>query len=141
MKNLGPRANERTVEYLTNHFSRLNTGAEYILAAWPAAAKKFIGLDMKGKFTAGELRLTIDVMNGTLLSPEMAGQHLSLNVADGIALDGLDEKWEVDAETLNQKLATMSTPELMILEIWIHGFWQAVTDHDQDLDEYIQVAL
>lgn len=141
MKNLGPRANERTIEYLTNNFPKINAGAEYILAAVPAAARKFIGLDMKGKFTAGELRLMIDVMNGTMLSPEIAGQHLGLNVADGIALDGLDEKWGVDAGMLNEKLAGMSTPELMILEVWIQGFWQAVTDHDQDLDEYIQVAL
>lgn len=141
MKNLGPRANERTVEYLTNHFSRINAGAEYILAAWPAAARKFIGIDMMGKFTAGELRLMIDVMKGTMLSPEMAGQHLCLNVADGIALDGMDEKWNVDAGVLNEKLADMSTPELMILEIWIQGFWQAFTNHDQDIDKYIQVAL
>ena len=71
----------------------------------------------------------------------MAGQHLPLNVAYGIAMDGMDEKWGVDAGTLNQKLADMSTPELMILEIWIQGLWQAVTDRDQDLNEYIKVAL
>lgn len=141
MKNINARANERTEKYLAGNFRTKGAGAEYILAAWPAAARKFICLDMKGKFTAGELRLMIDVMNGTMLSPEMAGQHLSLNVADGIALDALDKKLEVDAETLNKKLAEMSTPELMILEIWIQGFWEAVTNHGQDLDEYIKVAL
>ena len=65
----------------------------------------------------------IDVMNGTALTQDLAGQQLPLNVIDGIALDGLDEKWGVDAEKINQKLAGMSTPELMFLEIWIQGFW------------------
>jgi len=141
MKKLGPRANERTIEYLDSHFNKRNAGAEYILATWPAAARKFIKLDMKGRFTAGELKLMIDVMNSTTLSPEMAGQHITLNVASGIALDNLDQKWDVDSKELNGKLSKMSTPELMILEIWIQGFRQAVTDHNQDLDEYIQVTL
>ena len=141
MKNINARANERTEKYLTDNFRTKGAAAEYILAAWPAAARKFIGLDMKGKFTAGEIKLMIDVMNGTMLSPEMAGQHLPINVTDGIALDGLDEKWGVDAVQLNRALAGMSTPELMILEIWIKGFWHAVKDHGQDMDEYIQPAL
>lgn len=141
MKNINARANERTVEYLASHFKTKGAGAEYILAAWPVAARKFICLDMKGKFSDKELGLMIDVMNGKTLSPELAGQQLPLNVADGIALDGLDEKWGVAADRLNDKLASMSTPELMILEIWIQGSWQAVTDSDQDLNEYIKVAL
>ena len=141
MKNINARVNEKTETFLTDNFRTKSAGAEYILAAWPAASRKFIGLDMKGKFTAGEIKLMIDVMNGTMLSHEMAGQHLPLNVTDGIMLDNLDEKFGVDAVKLNRDLAGMSTPELMILEIWIQGFWHAVTDHGQDMDEYIQPAL
>ena len=141
MKNTNARITEKTEKFLTDNFRTKGAGAEYILAACPAAARKFIGMEIKGKFTAGELKLMIDVMNRATLWPEMAGQHLQLNVTDGIMLDNLDEKFGVDAVKLNRALAGMSTPELMILEIWIQGFWQTVTDHGQDLDEYIKVAI
>ena len=141
MKNVNARVSDKTETFLGSHFRTRSAGAEYMLAAWQAASRKYVGIDMKGKFTPGELRLMIDVMNGTILSPEMAGQRLAMNVSDGMELDAMDEKWGVDAEQINYKLSTMSTPELMILEIWIQGFWQAVTDRNQGLEEYIQVAL
>ena len=142
MKNINARVSEKSEKFLTENFRSKGAGAEYILAALPAASRKFIGLDMKGRFTSHELKLMIDVMNGTILTPEIAGLHLPINVRDGIALDGLDEKWSIDGKALEAKLTQMSTPELLILEIWIQGFWQAVpTDCGQDLDEYIAVAL
>lgn len=143
MKKIGPRVNETTEQFLKNHFNSLSGGAEYALAAMPSVARKFIGLDtnMKSVFSVDELKLMIDVMNGTILSPQIGGQHLPMNVSDGIALDGLDKKWNVDAETINDKLAGMSTPEIFFLEIWIQGFWQQNTESGVDLDEYISVAL
>ena len=138
MKKIGPRVNEKADEYLTKNFRNRSAGAEYILNATPAVARKFMGLDLNGMLVKAELNLMIDVMNGTALTPDLAGQHLPLNVVDGIALDGLDEKWGVDAEKLNQKLAGMSTPELMFLEIWIQGFWERLgTDSEIPLEEYV----
>lgn len=124
MKKVGPTITPQTEAYCLSHFLRLNTGAGYIINAAPSVARKFIGIDIKDRFSAGELKLMIDVMNGTMLTPGMAGQHLQANVEDGIALDGLAEKWEVDGPGIVKKLADMSTPDLMFLEIWIQGFWK-----------------
>ena len=141
MKNTNARITDKTEKFLTDHFRTKSAGAEYILAAMPAVMRKFIGMDIKGRFTENELKLMIDAMERCVLSPEMAGQHLPLNVTDGIMLDHIDEKWGVDAVQLNRTLAGMSTPEIMLLEIWIQGFWQAATEHAQDMDEYIKAAL
>jgi hypothetical protein len=96
---------------------------------------------LKGVFTAGELRLMITAMAGAEMSPMLAGQYLPINSASAVLLDEIDKTYNVEFDNLNQKLLRMSTPELMILEIWIQGFWQSVANHGQDLDEYIQVAL
>jgi len=47
----------------------------------------------------------IDVFNSTMLTPMLAGQQLDIQVADGIALDALDKKWEIDGAALNAKIA------------------------------------
>jgi hypothetical protein len=42
----------------------------------------------------------------------MAGRQLAGNVADGIALDHLDRKWDIDAAVLTQKFESMSIIDL-----------------------------
>ena len=139
MKNITPRINTATEKYLQQNFKTLNSGAEFVLEAVPAVARIYTGYELKGKFIAGELKLMLDVMNGMLLTGQLAGRHLPLSVQDGIALDGLDKKWEVDAEQLLEKLKNMSTAELFFLEIWIQGFWQQ--SDTVTLEEYIKELL
>ena len=139
MKKITPRINKNTVGFLTDNFKNLNAGSEYLLDAIPSVARVYAGYQLKGVFSADELQLMIDVMNSTMLSPQLAGQHLKVNVEDGIALDHLDKKWEINGNDLISKLGEMSVPEVFFLEIWIQGFW--VQSDDIELEDYIQALV
>ena len=67
----------------------------------------------------------LDVMNGTMLTPGLAGQHLLANVADGIELDRLDEKWKVDKGGIIPKLKSLSYGQMAILEVWTRAYWES----------------
>jgi hypothetical protein len=138
MKKITPRINEKSEEFFKTNFKSVNSGAEYLLESIPAVARIYAGYQLKGKFTADELKLIIDVMNGTMLTAQFAGQHLLPNVQDGIALDHLDEKWEIDADKLKEKIKSLSIPDIFFLEIWIQGFWQQNTESGVELEKYIE---
>lgn len=76
--------------------------------------------------------LIVDVFNATALTPMMAGQQIDINVADGIALDHLDKKWEIDGAALNAKIASLTIYEAACLEIWANGFWYGKNQVDSD---------
>jgi len=139
MKKITPRIADNTVGFLTDNFKNLNAGSEYLLDAIPSVARVYAGYQLKSIFSAEELQLMIDVMNGTMLSPLLAGQHLKVNVEDGIALDHLDSKWEINGNNLISKLGDMSVPEVFFLEIWIQGFW--IQSDGIELEDYIQSLI
>lgn len=127
-KKITPRINEKSENFLKKNFKNMNAGAEYILDSIQAVSRIYMGHQLKGKFTALELKLMLDVMNGTMLTAQFAGQHLLGNVEDGIALDKLDKKWEIDGDTLIKKIKSLSIPDIFFLEIWIQGFWAQSSD-------------
>jgi hypothetical protein len=91
--------------------------------------------ELKGKFSRGELMLMIDVNNGLMLMSGIAGQHLKAQVSDGIALDHLDEKWEIDGDKLNKKVAGLTIFQCFCLEIWVAAFWE---NHENlDIEKYV----
>ena len=139
MKKITPRIADNTIEFLKNNFKNLNAGSEYLLDSVPSVARVYAGYQLKGTFTGEELQLMIDVMNSTMLNSQLAGQHLKVNVEDGIALDHLDKKWEINGNDLISKLGEMSVPEVFFLEIWIQGFW--VQSDDIELEDYIQALV
>ena len=94
--------------------------------------------NLKGKFTKEELCLMIDAVNGLMLTPQIAGQHMAVNVADAMALDGLDEKWGVEAKEISQKLRELHIFDIACLELWCAKFWrQNGTENEKPLDEYV----
>lgn len=94
--------------------------------------------ELRGLFTEGEKGLMLDVMNGTMISASTPGAHLPANVADGIALDALDEKWAVDAEGLRLKLGGLPRAQLHMLEIWCSRHWTAVGEgRDADAEAIV----
>ena len=139
MKKITPRIADNTVGFLTDNFKNLNAGSEYLLDSVPAVSRVYVGYQLKGTFTENELKLMIDIMNGTMLNPSLAGQHLKSNIEDGISLDHLDTKWEVDGNDLISKLGDMSVPEIFFLEIWIQGFW--IQSDGIELEDYIQSLI
>ena len=90
-----PRISEKTAVFLPEHFRNLNQGLEYIIDSFMPLFQRTMH-ELRGKFTAGELKLMIDAFNSTMLTPGIAGQHLPLNCSDAMDLDGYDEKWKVD---------------------------------------------
>jgi hypothetical protein len=129
-----PRISDRSAEFYRGIFGNLNQGLEYTLDAFPALYRYALN-DLKGRFSRGELMLMIDVGNGLWLTPFMAGQHMSAQVSDGIVLDHLDEKWEIDGDVLNKMVAALTIFEAACLELWVQAFWKNLDS--LDLEAYV----
>jgi len=129
-----PRISDKSADLYKSIFGNVNAGMEYIGDAFPALYR--LTLDhLRREFARGELMLMIDVCNGLWLTPGHAGQHLDIQVADGIRLDQLDEKWEIDAGALNNKIAELTVFEAACLELWVQAFWRQ-EEHD-NIEEYV----
>lgn len=130
-----PRISDKSAEWYKTAFGSVNGGLEYVLDSFPQLYRQTLH-SLKGKFSRGELMLLIDSGNGTMLMPSLAGQHLALGVSDSIALDRLDEKWEIDGAALNKKVSALTIFEAVCLELWVQAFWER---HDEiDIEEYVR---
>lgn len=141
MQKVTSRISDKSAAWYAANFSSLTGGITYVTDAFPIQAKRALG-QMKGKLTRGELCLLIDTFNATMLTPELTGQHIELSAADAIALDGLDQKWEVEKESFLSKLKKLSFFEKACLEIWVRAFWEGKREGQDDfvkddLDEYV----
>lgn len=130
-----PRIIEKSAAFYRDKFDTLNAGLEYVLEAFPDLYRRTLA-DLRGKFTRGELMLMIDVQNGHWYNPHGAGMEMTPNVSDGIALDHLDEKWGIDGDALNKKLAAVSHFDRTCLEIWVQSFWNQ--DEHDNIEEYVK---
>jgi hypothetical protein len=124
MKRIGPNISAKSAEFYTRNFASLNAGAAYAIESFPALYRHTLMRELRGKFERWELMLMLDVCNGLVLTPGMAGQHLPADVSDGIALDGLAEKWEIDGPALLAKLEALSIFQVHCLEIWCRAYWE-----------------
>jgi hypothetical protein len=99
--------------------------------------------EIKGKFEKNELMLFIDVFNGTMLTPGIAGQHLNISAQDGMELDALDQKWKIDKEKFLYKIAGLTIYHRSVLEIWANGYWygKRPRDKDRDYNKYIAALI
>jgi hypothetical protein len=140
-KSTAPRIGDKSAEFYPGLFQSLNWGLEYTLDAFPALYRRTLH-DLKGKFSRGELCLMIDVFNATALTPQLAGQQIGANVADGIELDHLDEKWEIDGDALNAKIDALTIFEASCLEIWANGFWyRSNPEEPLDIETWVKQLL
>lgn len=145
MQKVTSRINDQPAAWYTANFSSLTGGITYITEALPVLAKRALK-NIEGKFTRGELYLLIDTFNASMLTPELAGQHLELSAEDAMILDGLDKKWNVDQESFLSKLEGLSFFEKACLEIWVRAFWEGKRENQDDvikddLEEYVAQLL
>jgi hypothetical protein len=124
LKPVGPKITAKSFDFYAATFATTNAGTAYTLESFPALYRHTIVRELMSRFTRGELLLMLDVCNGLVLTPGMAGQHLLADVSDGIALDGLAEKWEIDGPALLTKLQALSIFQAHCLEIWCRAFWE-----------------
>lgn len=122
-KQIGPRIPESAHDWYAANFATANAGASYILEAFPALYRATLVRELRGKLTKPELMLILDACNGLILTSKFAGQHLILEVTDGIELNGLDEKWDVYDAALIDKLRALTIFQLAVLEIWARAYW------------------
>jgi hypothetical protein len=135
--NIGPRISEATGKWLEENFSSRNAGAEVILDAFPTLCKRAL-LSALAKLTPGEKSLIIDLHNAYAITPQMLGQGIAHQVADGIELDCLDKKWGVQKKAILIKLAALSPFDLACIEIWATAYWQANHYANRDLADYME---
>jgi hypothetical protein len=138
---MSPRLAPGVGEWYGEHFPNRNAGGEYVLAAWPPLYDRTL-FELEGRFTRGELMLIVDVFNSTALTSAMAGQEIFLQVQDGIDLDKLDQKWEVDRKTILEKLLDLPIFSRAVLTLWANGYWYGQPEKDlANLEEYVKVMI
>lgn len=134
--NIGPRISPQTAAWLEDNFSSRNAGAELVLDAVPTLYKRGLKSALE-PLTRGERMLLIDLHNAYAITPQILGQAVDHQVADGIDLDGLDTKWQVTRVEILAKLAAMHPWDLACLEIWATAFWQAGHWEKQAIEDYV----
>ena len=124
-------------------FSDPLTAHGFMADVWKQAWRHSL-VSMKGLFTANELSLFIDTHNGLMLSALHYGSNtLAIGTSDSIALDDMDEKWQIDGLALIEKIHGLTPMQALCLEIWASGFWygEPGKDDDRSLAEYIKTLL
>lgn len=141
-KIISPRIAPVVEDWLTENFKTRTGGAEYVLEAFYSLYRRTMH-ELKGRFADGELKLMLDVFNSTALTPGIAGQQLLISCVDGMELDNMDDKWDVDRASLTGKLQALSLFEAACLEIWANGFWYAedTGNFDLDVEKYIKPVI
>ena len=125
MKQVSPKIDDQVHAWYVRLFDTPNQGVSYVLEAFPTLYARTLS-ELRGKFIQAELSLILDVLNGLLLTPQFAGQHLQGSVTDAIAIEGIDRKWGVTATTLLEKISRLTLTQVAVLEIWAKGFWAQV---------------
>lgn len=137
-KTVSPRVSDSAAEFYPGLFRSLNAGVEFALDAIPQLYRRTLH-GLRGRFSRGELSLMIDVFNATALMPGILGQHLGIQCADGVALDELDEKWEIEKDPFLERIQALTLFEAACLELWATGFW--ATLHEGVDDGWLQPLL
>lgn len=85
--------------------------------------------ELKRVFLPSEMMMLLDVMNGTLLNSGLMGQQVAANVGDSFALyPGLyEEKWGVQRDLMEIKLAHLNAWQLGVLEVWAERAWESIS--------------
>lgn len=130
---VGPKVRASTMETMRRVFGTNNAAAVFAIEVLPMIYRRSLA-EIRGRLTASEANLILDVLNGGMLlqteHPELAGQHVRLNVADAISLTRADEHHGVDGEHIRSALASMTSAQLIALELWAGEFWASESYND-----------
>ena len=119
-------------------FSDQIQAMEFMIQSWRYIYRNALG-QLRGMFTAGELKFLIEVHNGHQVSPATYGAGLMCRtVSDAIALDAAHEKWEIDPEQITEKCRSLPNILAMAMELWAAGYWSGNGAASRDLDAYVR---
>jgi hypothetical protein len=139
MPKVNPSISDMSADFYEEKFRSRNAGCEYFLDAIPSLYKHTMW-SLKGRFDGDELKLIVDLFNSTQLSPSFAGQQMNGKINDGVKLDGMDKKYDVNGVRLMEKIDNLTLFERACLELWANGYWYA-NDELPDLEGYINSLI
>jgi hypothetical protein len=85
--------------------------------------------EMDGLFSAEEACLICDALNGLMYTEAIsARQTLITEIINAIVFQKLDEKWQVDAEGLLEKLEQLYEIHAFVIIVLANEFWEDETD-------------
>jgi hypothetical protein len=87
--------------------------------------------ELRQMFSDGEAMLIVDVLNGVAFWDTFGIYMVAHEVADGIALDGLDKKWGIDKQELMTKLARLNDAQALALVDSVTMWWDRVAQGEQ----------
>ena len=95
------------------------------------------------KFTRGEQSMLIDIFNGTALTADLLGQHLTAQIEDSFRLypEMYEKKWGVTEKEMIEKINSLDPISAAFLELWAVGFWAVNTSEPGELDDYLSGKL
>jgi hypothetical protein len=118
---IGPAENlSGRVNSIISHYGRLTTEAT-------------------PELTLGEWSFLCDMLNGTFIE-DNTGDYLWADIAESGKLDGLDEKWDVDAEAFSTKVRDMPHASRCTLLDVVFRFWKGRDEHSEGMAEMLQKA-
>jgi hypothetical protein len=78
-----------------------------------------------------EMALVLDVLNGTMFADTISIHLVWVEVKDGIQLDGLDKKWNINGAALVEKIKSLPYPEKCALIDASERWWNFVASGNQ----------
>lgn len=87
--------------------------------------------ELRELLSDGETMLIVDVLNGVGFWDTFGIYMVAHEVADGISLDRLDEKWRIDGKTLVEKLSNLTDAQHLALVDSVTMWWDRVAKGEQ----------
>jgi hypothetical protein len=101
--------------------------------------------ELQGKFTKPEIMALVDNLNSTLLDAQfqVRPEMLWASLEDGGHLDGLFEKWGVDAAYFEKKILALTAAQCFVLQDEIKAAWNnedtaTINDTEQKFSSLIK---
>lgn len=87
--------------------------------------------DLRHMFSDGEIMLIVDVLNGVAFFDTFGIYLIVHEVADGIEMDRLDQKWQVDGPALVAKLKGLNDAQTLAIVEGVTMWWNRVSKGEQ----------
>jgi hypothetical protein len=132
---VSPKIDSATAAFYDENFPSRNAGVACAIEILPPLYRSALA-EMRGRFSAGELSMILDVQNGSAAimvygQGGLAGQHLPLSLADSFHLypGAYEEKWQIaDPQGFLARVAALTRFQVAALEIWAAAFWEKHLD-------------
>ena len=146
LKAMAPRVPESAIEFYQQHWSSANGAAEWVLGSFPGMYHAALA-EIRGRFSAGELSMLIDVANGSALliysGAGVVGSNLILSVDDSFRLypGQFEEKWQIEWKPMMAKMESLTRFQLTALEVWAGSFWEGDHEDEDAIEKHISTLL